>query len=132
MIPPPGSPSPTGSSTTAPSHGRYPLHVLVGQNQHDFDSEAVLLERLLDAGADVNAVMPGFGTALETAAAKLTFSDRDLTPFYDVFLARSDIDLGGPGLDGRVVLVNLRKWYALRGDLVERAEALMTERGPTA
>lgn len=31
----------------------HPLHVLLGRNQHDFAAEAPLLERLLDAGADV-------------------------------------------------------------------------------
>jgi hypothetical protein len=108
----------------------HPLHVLVGQNTHDFVSEAILLERMLDAGADVNEVMPNDNaTPLEAAASKFKFSDRDLTPFYDVFLSRPDIDLLAPGLDGRPVLVNLRKWYALRADLVERAEKLLTERG---
>ncbi|WP_185995575.1 hypothetical protein [Nocardioides campestrisoli] len=107
----------------------HPLHVLVGRNEHDFDAEAGLLQRMLDLGADINEVLPGFGTPLETAAAKFKFSDKSLTPFYDVLLARPDIDLVQPGLDGRPVLINLRKWYAKRGELVERVEALLIERG---
>jgi hypothetical protein len=44
-------------------------------------------------------------------------------------LARPDVDLIGQGVDGRPVLVNLRKWYAKRGALVERVEAMLIERG---
>ena len=106
-----------------------PLHVLVGRTSHDFHAEAPVLQRMLDLGADVNEVYPGFGTPLETAAQRFQFSDAQLSPFYDVFLARPDIDLLTAGLGGRPVLVNLRKWYAKRADLVERVEALMTERG---
>lgn len=107
----------------------HPAHVLVGASRHDFDAEAPLLDRLLDSGADVNHVLPKFGTPLETAASQFAFSDRDLTPFYDVLLARPDIDFLRESLNGRPVLVRLRKWYAKRADLVERVEALMAERG---
>lgn len=69
------------------------------------------------------------GTPLETIAAKFTFSDVDLTPFYDVLLARPDLDLLQPGLSGRPVLVNLRTWSAKRGELVIRAEQTLTDRG---
>lgn len=106
-----------------------PVHVLVGAANHDFEAEAPLLERMLDQGADVNQVVPKRGTPLEAVAAQFKFSDRDLTPFYDVLLTRPDIDFTTPGLGGRSVLVNLRTWYAKRAALVERVEALMTERG---
>lgn len=106
-----------------------PLHRFLGRNVHDFDAEAPLLKRLLDAGADVNEVLPKFGTPLETLAAKFMFSDVVLTPFYDVLLARADLDLLQPGMSGRPVLVNLRKWSAKRGELVIRAEQTLTDRG---
>lgn len=106
-----------------------PLHVLVDQNEHDFETEAILLKRMLDAGADVNQISPKAGTPLETAAAKFKFSDRDLTPFYDVLLARPDIDFLTESLNGRTVIARLRKWYAKRAGLVERVERTMTERG---
>lgn len=106
-----------------------PLHVLLGGNTHDFDSEVRLLERLLDEGADVNESTSRDGTPLETIAARFKYDDRTLTPVYDVLLRRPDIDLLRPGLSGRPVLVNLRKWYARRAVLVERCEALLTERG---
>ncbi|GAB2631983.1 hypothetical protein GCM10027270_20240 [Nocardioides ginkgobilobae] len=109
-----------------------PLHVLLGQNAHDPEPEAELLARLLDAGADVNHAVPDVGTPLETIAKKFKFSDADNQPFYDVLLARPDIDFLAPGLDGRPVLVNLRKWYALRGHLVEQVEAVLNRRGITA
>lgn len=106
-----------------------PLHRLLGRNQHDFTAEAPVLERMLDAGADVNEVMAKFGTPLETIAAKGKFSDAELTPFYDVLLARPDLDLLRESVDGRTVLANLRKMFALRGELVLRAEQTLTDRG---
>ncbi|WP_185994236.1 hypothetical protein [Nocardioides campestrisoli] len=84
---------------------------------------------MLDLGADVNEVYPGFGTPLETIARKFTFSDSTLRPFYDVLLERPDIDLLAPSEGGEPVVVRLRKWYAKRGELVERIEAKLTEQG---
>lgn len=109
-------------------HGS-PLHVLLGSNDHDFEAEVPLLERLLDAGADVNEVIAKFGTPLESLAAKMRFSDAELRPFYDVLLARPDLDLLQPSVDKRTVLGNLRKMFALRGDLVTRVEQTLTDRG---
>jgi hypothetical protein len=106
-----------------------PLHVLLGRNQHDFKAEASLLERMLDAGADVNEVIAKFGTPLETIAGKGKFNDIELTPFYDVLLARPDLDLLQQSTDGRTVLGNLRKMSALRGELVIRAEQTLADRG---
>ncbi|HXH81052.1 hypothetical protein [Nocardioides sp.] len=108
-----------------------PLHRFLGRNQHDFVAEAPVLERMLDAGADVNEVVAKFGTPLETLAAKGKFSDVELTSFYDVLLARSDLDLLRQSVDGRTVLGNLRKMSALRGELVIRAEQTLTDRGIT-
>ncbi len=110
-------------------HRARPLHRFLGRNEHDFAAEAPLLERLLDAGADVNAVDPKFGTPLETLAAKLKFSDVTLTPFYDVLLARPDLDLLRESLRGDTVLRNLRKMAAKRGELVIRAEQTLSDRG---
>ncbi|MCD4533682.1 hypothetical protein LRP67_06270 [Nocardioides sp. cx-169] len=106
-----------------------PLHLLLGRNEHDFTGEAKLLERMLDAGADVNEVVAKFGTPLETIAAKLKFSDAILTPYYDVLLARPDLDLLRPSLRGDTVLVNLRKMVGRRDELVVRAEQALTDRG---
>ncbi|MGN0065837.1 MAG: hypothetical protein ACI379_16500 [Nocardioides sp.] len=110
------------------SHGQ-PLHRLLGRNDHDVAAEAPLLARMLDAGADVNEVIEKFGTPLETIAAKFKFSDATLAPFYEVLLARPDLDLLRPSEYGRTVLGNLRMWAAKRGDLVARAEQVLAERG---
>ena len=77
---------------------------------------------MLDAGAGVNESMAKFGTPLETIAAKFKFSDIDLAPFYDVLLARPDLDLLQKSIYGRTVLGNLRHWSGGRGELVVRAE----------
>ena len=106
-----------------------PLHILVGGNPHDIEAEAPLLQRRLELGADVNKVTPKSGTPLEAAAARFKYTDKTLTPFYDVPLARPDLDLLQPALDARPVRVNLRKCYAKRADLVERCESLLRERG---
>lgn len=92
-------------------------------------AEAELLQRMLDLGADVNEVSPRTGTPLEIVVDLFNFSDDTLQPFYDVLLARPDLDLLAPGQGGRPVLVNLRKAYARRVALVERAEALLIGRG---
>jgi hypothetical protein len=77
----------------------------------------------------VNSVQPRFGTPAGNGRGEAQVQRHRPRPFYDVLLGRPDIDLVAPGLDGRPVLVNLRKWYAKRAELVERAEALLTERG---
>ena len=35
-----------------------PVHVLCAHGDHDFEAEPALLARMLDAGADVNRVLP--------------------------------------------------------------------------
>ncbi|MCY7402804.1 MAG: hypothetical protein LH477_17960 [Nocardioides sp.] len=89
----------------------------------------VWCSRMPDTGADVNEVLAKFGTPLETIAGKGQFSDVELTPFYDVLLARPDIDLLRQSVDGRTVLGNLRKMSALRGELVIREERTLIDRG---
>src|SRR5690349_2352237 len=57
-------------ATTLSGAERYTvLHILFGRLTHDFELEAPLLKRLLDAGADVNAVAADVGTPLQTLAA---------------------------------------------------------------
>ena len=106
-----------------------PLHRFLARNQHDFTAEAPLLQRLLDAGADVNQVDSKVGTPLETIAGKFKFSDGELGPFYDVLLARPDLDLLQPSIFGRTVLGNLRNWSGGRGELATRAEQTLADRG---
>ncbi|WP_154402715.1 hypothetical protein [Nocardioides speluncae] len=103
------------------------LHVLLGSRSHDFEAEAPLLGRLLDGGADPNAVHRKFGTPLETLAAVFKFGEPELTPFYDVLLARPDLDLLQVSVYGRTVLDNVRGWG--RPELTERLEEYLRARG---
>ena len=107
------------------------LHILLGQNEHDFEAEAVLLKRLLDGGADVNGVAGrGWGTPLQTLASELRFSDEMLSPFYDVLFARPDLDLLRVGKSGRSTLQSAR--LLERQDLVARMETYLHDHGLSA
>jgi hypothetical protein len=105
------------------------LHVLFAENRHDFGLEAPLLGRLLDAGADLNAVSPVWGTPLQVLARKLKFSDDDLAPFYDVVFARPGIDLEKEGSDGWSSLETARRLGEGRPQLVARMEAYLEQHG---
>ncbi len=105
------------------------LHILFGAAEHDVVAEAPLVERLLDAGLDVNAVAARSGTALQTLASQLKFSDETLAPFYDVLFARPDLDLLVPGKMGRSSLESARRLVEKRGALVARMEEYLSRRG---
>ena len=106
------------------------LHMLFGTNDHDFEAEAPLLQRLLDAGADINHVAGGrWGTPLQTLAAKLKFSDERLGPFYDVIFSRPDLDLLKPGKQGRTDLDSARLLSFKREGLTARMEDYLRRHG---
>ncbi|WP_426245469.1 hypothetical protein [Nocardioides sp. LHG3406-4] len=105
------------------------LHVLLGATAHDFEAEPALLRRMLDAGADVNRVVPRFGTPLETLADVFKFSDATLAPFYDVLFDRPDLDLLQQGNFDKSVYANIQQISAKRADLLARADAYLTARG---
>lgn len=54
------------------------LHVLVSglAEGHDFEAEAVLLERLLDGGADINLQSARFGYPIECLSTMAASADR--------------------------------------------------------
>lgn len=108
------------------------LHILLGRGEHDAAAEAPLLERLLDGGADVNAVATGWGTPLQTLASELKFSDDQLAPFYDVLLARPDLDLLRPGKADRSSLESARRLAKKRAGLVARMEDYLHRHGQQA
>lgn len=105
------------------------LHAWMARSQRDADVEAPLLRRMLDGGADVNARAPDGRTPLEILAENFNLSDEVLAPFYDVILARPDLDLLQQGGFKITVLASLRKLAALRPGLVARAEDHLRERG---
>ena len=102
-------------------------HVLVDGHYHDFGAEAPLLQRLFDGGADVNAVHKKHGTPLETIASLFKYEETQLAPFYDVFVARPDLDPLKISVYGHTVLSNIRRWD--RPLLAGRLEAYLHERG---
>jgi hypothetical protein len=56
--------------------------------------DVALFRRLLDAGADINAVDKKYGTPVQWLGEKLMNVDESLgVPFYDVIFARVDLDL---------------------------------------
>ncbi|WP_413452993.1 hypothetical protein AA0Y32_03615 [Georgenia phoenicis] len=117
-------------STLALDEGLTTLHALFGHNDHDFDAEALVLERLLEGGADINAVAGDrWGTPIQTLAAKGKFSDAQLAPFYDVIFARPDLDLLKPGKKGRADLDSARLFGPRRADLLVRMEAYLRDQG---
>lgn len=106
------------------------LHMLFAASRHDFEAEAPLLERLLDAGADINHVAGGnWGTPIQTLASNLKFSDDRLTPFYEVIFARPDLDLLKPGKKGRTDLDSARLLNFKRENLTARIEAYLHHHG---
>jgi len=76
----------TGSST---------LTLLISRADLAAPAEDVaLFRRLLDAGADINAVNKKYGTPVQRLSETLLNKDESLgVPFYDVIFAREDLDL---------------------------------------
>lgn len=109
--------------------GAQVLNAYLAYRIHDFEAEVPLLRRLLDEGADVMRVAPKHGTPLECLATQFRYTDETLMPFYEVLLSRPDFDPLGPGMSGRPVLTNIRKWRMKREQLVEMLEALLEEGG---
>ncbi|WP_248579392.1 hypothetical protein [Nocardioides sp. InS609-2] len=105
------------------------LHVLLSGTAHDFDAEPALLRRMIEAGADVNRVVPRLGAPLEALAGVFKFTDATLAPFYDVFLERPDLDLLHEGAFKKSVYASIKQISAKRADLLARSEAYLTSRG---
>ncbi|WPF82358.1 hypothetical protein SANBI_003712 [Sanguibacter sp. 4.1] len=116
-------------STVIPPDGYNALHILFGQAVHDPEAEAPLVRRLLDGGADVNAVAVRWGTPLQTLADNQKYADDELAPLYDELFARDDLDLLVPGAQGRSTLESARLLGDERADLVRRMEQYLTDRG---
>lgn len=67
----------------------------------DPSARGAIATRLLDGGADVNAVAKGHGTPLQLPMSQFAYTDEALAPFYDVLFARGDLDLLMTGAFGR-------------------------------
>lgn len=71
------------------------LHVLFDgfADEHDFALESLLLQRLLEGGADINLRSPRFSVPVDCLMS-MPADDEDLAPFYEVVFSRPDLDLG--------------------------------------
>lgn len=98
-----------------------PLHRLLSQRTHDFSREPDLLRRMIEAGADVNEVVPRQGAPIEALASVFPLSDDQLAPFYDVLFA-APLDLQRHGKFGKPIIDALRLKPDSRPDLIRRAE----------
>ena len=69
------------------------LHVFFGNGPHDPDREAPLLNRMIDAGADINQVSKKWGPPLITL---VEHEWRSADPFQEALFSRPDLDLSAP------------------------------------
>lgn len=72
------------------------LHVLFSQRTLDPQLEAPLVQRLLAAGADINAHSSRSGTPLQVLQENTGLGDTELAPLYDVIFAHPGIDWDVP------------------------------------
>lgn len=67
------------------------LHVLFGQVKHDIPQDVDLARRLIDRGADINAVNAD-GVLPFQLVLNMKYTDDDLAPIYDLWFAQPAID----------------------------------------
>lgn len=72
------------------------LNVLFGQAAHDFELEAPLVLRMLEAGADINHRTRRGETPLTQLQNLEGVRDESMVPVYDVLLAWPELDLSLP------------------------------------
>lgn len=97
---------------------------------HDFVAEQPLLERIIQAGADINRPVGRWGTPLVALAAQFRFNESRLLPFYDVYFAQPHLDLNvveGLPKHRLTTYEQIKKMQQLRPILVARAEARLTD-----
>lgn len=81
------------------AEGTSVLHVLFGQVKHDIAADALLARRLLERGADVNALDAARRLPfLEVLGMKYT--DDDLAPIYDLWFEQPDPDFTTESVHG--------------------------------
>lgn len=96
------------------------LHLLFSHEPHDYEAEAHLTTRLIEAGADVNLVSPRFGSPLALLAATFKYSDATLQPFYTALIDSGKLALATPDKGGRTMMQNVAVKVKKRGALYEQ------------
>jgi hypothetical protein len=91
--------------------------------------EAVLFQRLFDAGVDPNAYSPRYDWALEKLLYAIHFNERDLAPVYDVWFAHPGLDfLEQKNVHGFCLWDKVWRCVMSYG-VIMRAQSYMLERG---
>lgn len=116
---------------TDPRQGYTLLHVLLGKYRDDVTPpDATLLERLLDAGADLNAVDRRWGTPLQNLHEKaVTWGEASAAPYYDVLLGRDDLDLFRPGSFGLSTYTSAARTREQLPELWRRVQQYVADHG---
>lgn len=80
------------AAATVSESGVNALHVLLGAFEHDFEAEAPLVARLLEAGASANAVAARFGTPVVVALDEFIAANPAAAPVLDALAQHGAID----------------------------------------
>ena len=94
------------------------LHILLGQVEHDIPELASLCKRMIDHGADINAL-----DSRKTVAIKyilhMKYTDEELSPLYDVWFSQPYLDVNTRDKWG-LTPIEFAKKIPYRNDAVKR------------
>lgn len=116
---------------TDPRQGSTLLHVLLGKYRDDVTpADGALLRRLLDAGADPDAVDRRWGTPLQTLHEKaVSWGETSAGPYYDVLLGRDDLDLFRAGSFGLSTYTSAARTREQLPELWRRVQQYVADHG---
>lgn len=112
----------------ADSEGATELHVLFGHPKHRVEEDVRLARRLIELGADVNAVSSRAGLVFcEVLWMKLT--DDDLAPVYDLWFEQpGPLDFTTPAAQNGREPLGMARALPYRASILERMERYLAER----
>lgn len=129
------------ASVTLPPEGTNCLHILLGRVPdknirmpgvpEKNAADLALLHRLLDGGAEINAVDTEVGTPIQyfTEGTMKLPSEEVATPFYDLLFSREDLDLMKIGAFGRSTYWSIWSASFRSTVMLECAQRCLRERG---
>jgi len=101
------------------------LHVLFGQVKHDIHEDANLARRLIEAGADINALDNNRRLPF-LEVLNMNFQDDELQPIYDVWLERPDADFTTESVHGLSPISGAAK-LPFRAGILKQMERYVTQ-----
>lgn len=108
------------------SEGYTELHVLFGQVKHDVAEDVRLARRLIDIGANVNAVSPRGGLVF-CEVLRMKYTDEDLAPVYELWFEQPvKLDFTTASAYGTTPL-SLAQNVPYRTNILERMERYAAE-----